>query len=44
MATLVNQLWSFAGDENRSDVNQMFIQPLSQRIGKAVAGSVLIQK
>ena len=27
---LVNQLWSFAGDENRSDVNQMFLQPFSQ--------------
>ena len=24
---LVNQLWSFAGDENRNDVNQMFVQP-----------------
>lgn len=24
---LVNQLWSFAGDGNRSDVNQMFLQP-----------------
>ena len=24
---LVNQLWSFAGDENRSDVDQMFLQP-----------------
>ncbi len=24
---LVNQLWSFAGDENRNDINQMFLQP-----------------
>jgi hypothetical protein len=33
---LINQLWSFAGDENRSDVNQMFFQPFLSITGKVV--------
>jgi len=24
---LVNKIWSFASDENRTDVDQMFLQP-----------------
>src|SRR4030095_12772569 len=36
---LVNQLWSFAGDENRSDVNQMFLQPFFTKNWKS--GAVL---
>jgi hypothetical protein len=35
---LVNQLWSFAGDENRSDVNQMFLQPFFNKSWKSGAG------
>jgi len=35
---LVNQLWSFAGDENRSDVNQMFLQPFFAKNWKSGAG------
>jgi len=35
---LVNQLWSFAGDENRSDVNQMFLQPFFAKNFKSGAG------
>ena len=34
---LVNQLWSFAGDENRSDVNQMFLQPFLSKSWKSGA-------
>jgi hypothetical protein len=35
---LVNQLWSFAGDEGRSDVNQMFLQPFFTHNWKSGAG------
>ncbi|ANE53232.1 hypothetical protein SY85_00550 [Flavisolibacter tropicus] len=35
---LVNQLWSFAGDEDRSDVNQMFLQPFFSHNWKSGAG------
>lgn len=35
---LVNQLWSFAGDENRNDVNQMFLQPFFAYNWKSGAG------
>ena len=35
---LVNQLWSFAGDESRSDVNQMFLQPFFAKNWKSGAG------
>jgi hypothetical protein len=35
---LVNQLWSFAGDEDRSDVNQMFLQPFFTHNWKSGAG------
>lgn len=35
---LVNQLWSFAGDEDRSDVNQMFFQPFLTHNWKSGAG------
>jgi hypothetical protein len=34
---LVNQLWSFAGDENRNDVNQMFLQPFFAKSWKSGA-------
>lgn len=34
---LVNQLWSFAGDEDRSDVNQLFLQPFFSRSWKSGA-------
>jgi hypothetical protein len=27
IGALVNQIWSFSGDEERSDVNQLFLQP-----------------
>jgi hypothetical protein len=35
---LVNQLWSFAGDKARSDVNQMFFQPTLTHNWKSGAG------
>jgi len=35
---LVNQIWSFAGDKNRSDVNQMFLQPSFTKNFKSGAG------
>jgi hypothetical protein len=35
---LVNQLWSFPGDENRSDVNQMFLQPFFAKNWKSGGG------
>jgi hypothetical protein len=35
---LVNQIWSFAGDKNRSDVNQMFLQPFFAKNWKSGAG------
>jgi len=35
---LVNQLWSYAGDEDRSDVNQMFLQPFFTKNFKSGAG------
>ncbi|HET9279932.1 MAG TPA: hypothetical protein VFN95_17175 [Flavitalea sp.] len=35
---LVNQLWSFAGDENRNEVNQMFLQPFFAYNWKSGAG------
>src|SRR5262249_29120072 len=38
---LVNQLWSFAGDKNRSDVNQMFLQPFFSKSWKSGASIVL---
>lgn len=34
---LVNQLWSFAGDKNRNDVNQMFFQPFFAKSWKSGA-------
>jgi len=34
---LVNQLWSFAGDKNRSDVNQLFLQPFFSKSWKSGA-------
>jgi len=34
----VNQIWSFAGDENRGDVNQMFFQPFLSHNWKSGAG------
>lgn len=35
---LINQLWSFAGDEARSDVNQMFLQPFFAKNWKSGGG------
>jgi hypothetical protein len=35
---LANQLWSFAGDENRNDVNQLFLQPFFAKNFKSGAG------
>jgi hypothetical protein len=35
---LVNQIWSFAGDENRTDVNQMFLQPFLAKSWKSGGG------
>ena len=34
---LVNQLWSFAGDKQRSDVNHMFLQPFLSNSWKSGA-------
>jgi len=42
---LANQLWSFAGDESRTDVNQMFLQPFfakSWKSGGGVGGNMEI--
>jgi len=38
---LVNQLWSVAGDEDRSDVNQLFLQPFLSRSWKSGASVTL---
>ncbi|WP_276134762.1 hypothetical protein [Polluticoccus soli] len=38
---LTNQLWSFAGDDNRSDVNQLFFQPFFAKNWKSGAGVTL---
>jgi hypothetical protein len=35
---LVNQIWSVAGDENRADVNQLFVQPFITHNWKSGAG------
>lgn len=35
---LVNQLWSYAGDDNRSDINQLFFQPFLAYNWKSGAG------
>jgi len=35
---LVNQLWSVAGEKNRPDVNQMFLQPFIAKNWKSGAG------
>jgi len=35
---LVNQLWSVAGDKNRSNVNQMFLQPFLAKNWKSGGG------
>src|SRR4029079_1339160 len=35
---LVNQLWSVAGDKNRSNVNQMFLQPFFAKNWKSGGG------
>ncbi len=42
---LANQLWSFAGDKSRTDVNQMFLQPFfakSWKSGGGVGGNMEI--
>ncbi len=38
IGALVNQIWSVAGDEDRSDVNQMFLQPFVVYNWKSGAG------
>ncbi len=38
LGVLVNQIWSFAGDKDRTDVNQMFIQPFFTHNWKSGAG------
>ena len=35
---LVNQIWSFAGDENRTDIDQMFLQPFLAKSWKSGGG------
>ena len=35
---LANQIWSFAGDENRENVNQLFLQPFFAKNFKSGAG------
>jgi hypothetical protein len=35
---LFNQIWSVAGDETRSDVNQLFLQPFITHNWKSGAG------
>jgi hypothetical protein len=35
---LMNQIWSVAGDENRADVNQMYLQPFVTYNWKSAAG------
>jgi hypothetical protein len=35
---LVNQIWSIAGDKNRSDISQMFLQPTFAKNFKSGAG------
>jgi hypothetical protein len=35
---LINQIWSFAGDKDRTDVNQMFLQPFLTHNWKSGAG------
>lgn len=38
IGALMNQIWSVAGDDNRSDVNQMFVQPFVAYNWKSGAG------
>ncbi|WP_346859175.1 hypothetical protein [uncultured Draconibacterium sp.] len=38
VGALINQIWSVAGDENRSDINQMFFQPFFAFNWKTGAG------
>ena len=38
---LANQLWSFAGEANRSEVNQMFFQPFFSKSWKSGASVVI---
>ena len=38
LGALVNQIWSVAGDANRSDINQMFVQPFMSYNWKSGAG------
>lgn len=38
LGVLMNQIWSFAGDKDRTDVNQMFIQPFFTHNWKSGAG------
>lgn len=38
---LTNQLWSYAGDKNRSDVNQLFLQPFFSKSWKSGASVTL---
>jgi hypothetical protein len=38
IGALINQIWSVAGDEDRADVNQMFLQPFLNYNWKSGAG------
>ncbi len=35
---LTNQIWSFTGDENRTDVNQLYVQPFFAKAWKSGGG------
>jgi len=41
---LVNKIWSFGSDENRTDVDQMFLEPFLQRAEKAGVKFLLVPK
>jgi hypothetical protein len=44
LGALANQIWSFAGDANRSNVNQMFVQPFMSYNWKSGAGLGLMSE
>ena len=44
LGALANQIWSFAGDAGRSDVNQMFVQPFMSYNWKSGAGLGLMSE
>jgi hypothetical protein len=44
LGALANQIWSIAGDANRSNVNQMFVQPFMSYNWKSGAGLGLMSE